>query len=207
MGAIDRRADSDAVSPREGAGDLPGRLIGAALRCVSRWGFAKTTLDDVAREAGCSRATVYRAFPGGKDALFGAVVSAEIGRLEARVADAVTGAEDLEDALVEGITTLGRAIDEHAALQHLLAHEPGLVLPHFAFRELDALLARVADVGTPLLGRFAASDEDAARLAEWAARIVISHTCSPSAGVRLRDAGSIRSLVRTFVLPGLLVHA
>ncbi|MEA2588672.1 MAG: hypothetical protein QOH66_1599, partial [Actinomycetota bacterium] len=45
------------------------RVIDAALRCIARWGIAKTTLDDIAREASCSRATIYRLFPGGKDAL------------------------------------------------------------------------------------------------------------------------------------------
>ena len=40
------------------AGSPELRLVDAVLRCISRWGVAKTTLDDVAREAGCSRATV-----------------------------------------------------------------------------------------------------------------------------------------------------
>ena len=45
------------------------RIVDATTRCIARWGVAKTTLDDVAREASCSRATVYRLFPGGKDAV------------------------------------------------------------------------------------------------------------------------------------------
>ena len=56
------------------------RVADAAIRCVGRWGVAKTTLDDVAREAGCSRATVYRLFPGGKENLLDTAV-----RLEVRV--------------------------------------------------------------------------------------------------------------------------
>ena len=56
------------------------RVIDAALRCIARWGIGKTTLDDVAREASCSRATIYRLFPGGKDAVFEALVDAELGR-------------------------------------------------------------------------------------------------------------------------------
>ena len=48
-------------------GDLSpqaSRVLDAALTCVARVGLAKTTLDDVAREAGCARATVYRCFSG-----------------------------------------------------------------------------------------------------------------------------------------------
>lgn len=36
------------------------RIIDAAERCFERWGAAKTSIDDVANEAGLSRATVYR---------------------------------------------------------------------------------------------------------------------------------------------------
>ena len=186
--------------------EIDERIVGGALRCVARWGLAKTTVEDVAREAGCSRATLYRAFPGGKDAVFAAVAEVEHGRLEQAVASAVTAADDVEDALVGAITAVGRHLDGHQVFQFLLAHEPGLVLPHLAFHELDALLARVRAVGGPLLERHL-GPETAARTAEWAARIVISHTCSPSAGVQLTDDVSVRRLVRAFVLPGLLIPA
>lgn len=36
------------------------RIVDAAERCFERWGAAKTSIDDVANEAGLSRATVYR---------------------------------------------------------------------------------------------------------------------------------------------------
>jgi AcrR family transcriptional regulator len=180
------------------------RVIAAALRCIARWGLAKTTVEDVAREAGCSRATLYRAFPGGKDAVFDAVTDRELHRLEAGVATAVAGTDRLEDALVAAITTVGRHLDGHAVFRFLLLHEPELVLPHLAFHQLDALLARVRAFGGPLLERHLAP-EDAARTAEWVARIVISYTCSPSAGVPLTDDLAVRRLVRAFVLPGLLV--
>ena len=55
------------------------------MRCVARRGLRKTTLDDVATTAGCSRATIYRAFPGGKDVLMAAAARREadlvLGRL------------------------------------------------------------------------------------------------------------------------------
>ena len=50
------------------------RILQATYDCVGRWGLAKTTIEDAAREAGVSRATVYRYFPGGRDELIGAVV-------------------------------------------------------------------------------------------------------------------------------------
>ncbi|MEA3076518.1 MAG: hypothetical protein QOF60_1426 [Actinomycetota bacterium] len=182
-------------------------VLDAALRCVARWGLTKTTLDDVAKEAGCSRATVYRAFPGGKDALFDAVGERELTTLFAAVADAVHAAADLEDALVGAITTVSARLQNHAALQFLLAHEPGLVLPQLAFHQLDALLARIRAFGAPLLARFIADDDEAARTVEWVARIVLSYLCTPAAGMQLTDDAAVRKLVRSFVLPGLLQPA
>ena len=182
-------------------------LADAALRCIARWGLAKTTLEDVAREAGLSRATVYRALPGGgKDALFAALADRELTRLTHAVGVAVDATEGLEDAVVAAVTTVAGHLDDHAAFQFLLAHEPGLVLPHLAFHELDVLLARVRAVGGPMLARFLPTS-DAAELAEWVARFVISYLCSPAVGVQLTDDTSVRRLVRTFVLPGLSVPA
>ena len=71
------------MSQRVASVELPlppqeARLIDATLACMGRWGVAKTTLDDVARRAGCSRATVYRVFPGGKDSLLAATVRSEV---------------------------------------------------------------------------------------------------------------------------------
>lgn len=182
-------------------------LAEAALRCIARWGLTKTTLEDVAREAGMSRATVYRALPGGgKDALFLALADRELTRLEQAVGTAVDAADEIEDAVVAAVTTTAAHLEGHAAFQFLLAHEPGLVLPHLAFHHLDSLLARVRAVGGPMLHRFLPAS-DAAELAEWVARFVISHLCSPAAGVQLTDDASVRRLVRAFVLPGLPVPA
>jgi AcrR family transcriptional regulator len=50
------------------------RIVDGALRCLARQGVAKSTVDDIARQAGLSRATVYRTFPRGKDDILAAVV-------------------------------------------------------------------------------------------------------------------------------------
>lgn len=194
---------AQSAEPRPG--DAERRLVVAALRCVARWGLAKTTLDDVAREAGCSRATVYRAFPGGKEALFDAVLQTEVAAAFDALRAAIEEANTLDDALVAAIVAAGRRILGHAALQFLLAHEPEVVLPHLAFTRMDALLAQVAAFAGPLLERFLADEAESERLAEWVSRLVLSYTCSPSPGVDLTDAASVRRLVTTFVLPGLPV--
>lgn len=182
------------------------RLLGAALRCVERWGYSKTSLEDVAREAGCSRATVYRMFPGGKDALVDAVVAAETKRLFAFLAERIDSAEDLEDSLVGAASGAGAWIAGHGALQYLLAHEPELVLPRVSFSALDELLARVSSFAAPHLARWVSRD-DAARLAEWVTRLVISFSVDAGGRVDITDPRSVRVLLSSFVLPGVVMLA
>jgi AcrR family transcriptional regulator len=55
----------------------PAELIAAALRCFAERGFAATRLDDVAANAGVSKATVYLYFDS-KEKLFEAVVRAAV---------------------------------------------------------------------------------------------------------------------------------
>ncbi len=61
-----RRTGNGRHPPADRRGDL--HVCGPA-------GVAKTTVEDVAREAGVSRATVYRAFPGGRDEMVNATVA------------------------------------------------------------------------------------------------------------------------------------
>lgn len=189
--------------------DLPDvtaedRVVDATLRCIARFGVGKTTLDDVAAEAGCSRATVYRLFPGGKERLLPAVVIREAARFAAGLADALTEVDTggLEDVLVAGISFAARRLRQHDALQFLLAYEPELILPRIAFRHMDAVLAHAADLAAPHLARFVGAGE-AARAGEWLARIVVSYLVAPSPSFDLTDPQSVRRLVRAHVLPGL----
>lgn len=182
------------------------RIVDAALACMARQGVAKTTLDDVARAAGCSRATVYRAFPGGKDAVVRAVVDTEVSRLLTDLAVQMGEAATLEDALVTGVALASNRISNHAALRYLLEHEPEVVLPHLAFEHHDVLLLDSAVFVAPFLGRWL-GHEEAVRVAEWCTRIVLSYSSAPDPEVDLTHAASARRFVRTYVLPGVQVLA
>jgi AcrR family transcriptional regulator len=178
------------------------RVVDAALRCIARCGLHKTTVDDVAREAGVSRATLYRQFPGGKEAVVRAVVETETARLFSELGAAMGEARDLEELLVAAIVGAARRLSSHAALGYLLDHEPGAVLPHLAFAGMDRLLAAAGSFASPFLGRWLEPD-DAARAAEWATRIVVSYLSCPREGTDLTDPVAVRHLVATFVVPGI----
>jgi AcrR family transcriptional regulator len=194
-------ADAGVVPSPSSSDSQRVRLVDAALWCISRQGIAKTTLDDVARAAGCSRATVYRAFPGGKEGLLAAVVDTEVARFFTALAPPMAAAEDLEAVLVSGMKAAAVAITEHPALSFVLEQEPELLLPHLAFTHLDNVLEVSSTFTAPFLGRWL-DHEEARRVAQWAARIVLSYLSCPVEGVDVTDEAAVRHLVRTFMLPG-----
>jgi AcrR family transcriptional regulator len=192
-GGAERR-ESDATPQRT-------RIIDGALQVIARQGIGKTTIDEVAREARCSRATVYRVFPGGKDQLLNEVASTEVARFFTALALDMGECSNLEDVLVVGISVAAKSIGEHGALCFLRANEPAVVLTHLAFAHMDEVLATAAAFVAPFLGRFVDHDE-AMRLAEWATRIVVSYVACPAEDVDLSDVDQARRVVRHFVLPG-----
>ncbi len=129
-----------AASRTTGTAAARERILAATLVSLARYGVAKTTLEDVAKEAGCARATVYRYF-GGKQQLLDAVVTHESARVLAAVDAAAATEPTLEDALVAMGVTAAHAVLEHDALQFVLAHEPELVLPWITFDGADRFLA------------------------------------------------------------------
>jgi len=178
------------------------RILDATLVCIARWGLAKTALDDVAREAGLSRATVYRAFPGGKDAVVEAVARAELAHFFAAVEARLAAATTLEDLLVAGMAEAGTRIATHGALRTLVSFEPEEILPLLAFERMDRVLAACTAFASPHLARFL-DPVAAARVAEWATRVVVSYSSWPSVDVDITDEASVRRLVRQLFLPAL----
>ena len=184
------------------------RLVDGALRCLARQGIAKTTVDDIAREAGLSRATAYRIFPRGKDDIFAAVVETEVARLFSSLAVVMGEAHDLEDMLVAGMVESARQLRSHQALGYLLAYEPGAVLPALTFTGQDRVLLVAGDLAAPFFARWL-EPEQASRAAEWAVRIVLAYCSDLRAETDLTDPGrhaGARARVRLARDPGARGH-
>lgn len=179
------------------------RVREATLACIARFGLTKTTLDDIARESGVSRATIYRTFPGGREVLLQSVVAAEINRFFAELDERLTPLDDLEELLTVGLAASMRFLAEHAALRTIVQVEPGLLLPMFAFHRLDVALSHVAAFAAPHLEPHLGSSDAAWSAAEHLTRIVLTYTMHPDPAVDPSDDASIRRLVRHLVLPGL----
>jgi AcrR family transcriptional regulator len=177
-------------------------IVDAALACVAARGLKATTVDDVARCAGMSRATLYRTLPGGRDDVLRAMGETELARFFSALAVAMGGADDLEAALVAGITTAARWVADSGAIQTVLATEPDELLRNLSFGQMDQSLAIAAAFSAPFFGRWL-EHEQALRAAEWATRIVLSYLLDPTEGVDLADEDDVTHLVQRFVLPGI----
>lgn len=182
---------------------LERRILEATERCLDRWGRAKVTIDDIAAEAGVSRATLYRMFPGGRDVLFEAL---RVRRLEAFFTDlraAVDGAADLTDLLVRTVVHATRELRSDERLGAMLAAEPGEALSDLTVEGLPRVVRMATVFLTPMLDPHLARG-DAARLVDLVARLVISYFLAPSDHVDLGDADSARRFLTTFVLPSFI---
>jgi hypothetical protein len=117
------------------------------------------------------------------------------------LAEAVSGAPDLETLLVDGVLAAHQAIAQHAVLQKILQTEPELLIPQLS---IDAPRL-VALLQAFFLGRFAGHTlrpglrHDEA--AEYVARMVLSFISSPGRW-DLADRVQVRELVRSEMLAG-----
>ena len=93
------------------------RLLDAAEACFERSGVSKTTVEDIAKQASVSRATVYRYFAG-RDAVVSGVILRSTERYLERVRGRVETQPDLGSAILEFVEVTIRAAhrDETIAL-------------------------------------------------------------------------------------------
>jgi AcrR family transcriptional regulator len=162
------RADHPATppAPRAASVSAPGgrlrrsarreQILAAATRAFARSGFAATSLDDVADEAGVSRVILYRHFESKAD-LYRAVLD----RASARLAAAV-GAADYTPESVDAL--LAAAAEDPAGFRLLFRHAARE--PEFR-QQMDAFQASMVGVAYHQLAEMIPDPS----WARWAARL------------------------------------
>ena len=174
----------------------------ATYDCVARWGLAKTTVEDAAREAGVSRATVYRYFPGGRDELIAAVVGWEYARFFRRLYDEVSDADTLEEVMERGLVFAHRTLVEHEVLQRILTTEPEILLPRLTIESNQTHTLVAAFLRPYLLRHGMTEGTDLDLAADFLARMVLSYIASPGRW-DLEDPEQVSLLVRSELLAGI----
>lgn len=162
------------------------RILDAAAQLFANEGIGRPGMEDIARAAGCSRATVYRYFEN-KQALLRAFVHREARDITAQVARELRhggGRPDVVDAVVATLA----AVRARPYLQPWYAGAAADLLE--VFRE-SPVIAALADTFASPRG-----DEPDADLGRWLLRVVMSFLREPG-----ESPAEERRLLERFLAP------
>jgi AcrR family transcriptional regulator len=165
------------------------RILDAAEQLFTRQDPGSVGMNEIAKAAGCSRATLYRYFEN-REALRNAYVARETHRLYESID--VDDIKDPRERLVAGILTTLRLVRESPALSAWFATTSG---------PLGAELAEQSDVIAALAAAFVTSlgDDHPANVAgrgRWLVRAITSLLIFPG-----RDEADERAMLTEFVAP------
>lgn len=113
-------------------------ILDVARRLVLTHGIARTTLTDVAREAGLSRMTVYRRWNGLPE-LIGQMMQREWDEIlpfdAGALADQISAGNNVRQVLVREIVNAARILRESELLSSVIKGEPQLLQPYLLQRQ------------------------------------------------------------------------
>jgi AcrR family transcriptional regulator len=184
--------------------DARRRLLAAAERCVGRHGIRKTTMEDIAREAGISRPSVYRYFADREELLL-TVMSEHSRALVKKTHRMLARQPSFADAIVEGLLYLADHGRRDAFTRHLVESNDSA----FSSR-LDATQTQEAltsEFWNDFLVAAQASgamnpDLDLVRVHHWLGNLGLMLMSLIERAPN--DKQARRELIQTFVLPALV---
>ncbi|MDH3817148.1 MAG: TetR/AcrR family transcriptional regulator [Myxococcales bacterium] len=181
------------------------RLLDAAEGCLEQFGPQKTSMEDVARAAGMSRATVYRYFEN-RDALLLGVASRQASSLASDAINYLAQFNTISDWLVEGLlftlrelpsrpvfASLVTSLDSRAS-GNLFLGSTGLV--QIGVNVLRPMFANAKEQG------LLRDDVDPEMLVEWLLRVLWTYLNAPSQVAT--DEEGMRKLFRMMLIPAVL---
>lgn len=167
-----------------------GKILDAAERLFAHRDAADVGMNDIARAAGCSRATLYRYFEN-RDVLYTAYVHRETHRLFGEIGGQLAEVTDPHDRLVQGAQLALRRVRETPALASWFASTA---------RPIGGEMAERSDVIRGLAEAFLVTMGDDApgrtARARWLVRVLISLLQFPG-----HDDADERTMLQTFVAP------
>ena len=189
-------------------GDARTTILQAAERCIQRHGIRKTTMDDVAREAGMSRPSVYRYFADREDLLL-ALLSEHSRALTERARRFIEQQPSVEDGLVEGLLYLA----EHGHRDEFARLLVSMDDSEFGQRvtSTDAFATLTGEFWDPFLDAAEGRGELRPGLDRHDVHVWLGHVGLVLMSLLKKGAESdpakLRSLLRSFVVPAFVSAA
>jgi AcrR family transcriptional regulator len=193
-----------AVQRSDATGATHDRIVDAAEACIRRWGIRRMSMNDVAREAGVSRGSVYRYFAD-RGALVQAVLERTSERQIATAEPAIRRRRTLAGKVAEAAAFIRAHVDDDLSLGlRERPDEPGLATIRLA---QGRTLERWVDFWVPYLSDArdrgeVRRDLDVTEAAEWIMRILISFVTVRSITFDLTDPEQVRRYVEDYLVRG-----
>ncbi|NKY47289.1 TetR/AcrR family transcriptional regulator [Nocardia cerradoensis] len=171
------------------------RILDAAASLFSERGVNATQMGDIAKAAGCSRATLYRYFDN-RQAVQLAYVHREARRVGARVTAEIGAIADPGERAVAGVLASLRAVrSDPLLIAWFRPDDAGATLQIAQTSEVIEAIARSL-FATETAPAPDEAHEDWTRLARWLTRIIVSLLTVPG-----RDEAEERDMLERFIAP------
>ncbi|MEV4123622.1 helix-turn-helix domain-containing protein [Nocardia sp. NPDC049707] len=189
---------------RHDAADLEARILDAALIQFAKVGVKKTTIEDVARQAGVDRVTVYRRV-GSRDDLVQAVISREVATLLAVLGAMPERHDSIDDLVADIFVTVVTRWRTHPMVERILTVEPERVIMKLTVDGATTFTMCLAATATILEGAVArgllADADDLRTRAEIVCRVVHSLILAPHGTAQLGSDDELAAFARRYLVP------
>ena len=180
--------------------EIRNKIMEGALTCVKRWGINKTSLNDIAREAGCARQTVYNYY-GSRDGVVLAALLESSRQFAERLLVHTQQFHGAPDRLTEALLFCLQALPGEPYLQLLADPELSPLFNQEMFSS-ELCSGVITHVARDILSDTPELLEDAQEIGEIMTRILMSLLLIQ--GPLQRGPEELRALIKKRFLPGLL---
>lgn len=196
---------SKTASTRDNVADgVEARILDAALVRFQKVGVKKTTIEDIAREAGVDRVTVYRRM-GSRDDVVQAVVNREVTAVLTDVAEIPERHDTVEDLVTDVFVTVLTRWRTNPLVERMMALEPERVIMKLTAEGATtfamcvsataAVLQRAVDRG------LLPDAPDLLTRAELLCRIVHSLILAPYCAGEFHNDEELAAFARVYLIP------
>jgi AcrR family transcriptional regulator len=185
--------------PEQPFNETQQRILDAAIQCLKKWGIEKTNLNDIAKQAGVTRPTVYSYFPNKGDVIrtallqsgyaFGAKLVQHIGQFEC------TG-----DRLLEAVVYAIEKLPKEPYLTVITQADLSSTINQGALTDEEGF-AICLDLFRYIFKHSPPGEQDLAEITEFTIRVALSLLILK--GPAKRTGKELRGLLERRLLPGL----
>ena len=180
--------------------EAKSRVCSAALACLKRQGIEKTTMSDIAKQAGIARPTLYKYFKNIEEVLSTAI-DIEAYNFAESVVKHAQKFDSIEQRIVETIIYVVEELPKDPSLSIIINDDRAKALRDRAFSD-EATLVFSEMTAVPLIEIRPDLRDQGVEISEVMSRFAISMILFP--GKYANDYDGLRGLINRRILPGLI---